>query len=98
MLNPLLGSIGFTFLGSSSVSAASASITTSSSVTLNATSSGTGVSIDEESIYNDLFGTRGQIDGKLIDKELIKDNQKIVYIGSNFPYQNGIGDKDTLLK
>lgn len=50
--------------------------------------------IYEESVYNDLFGTPGQIDGRLMDKELKKDNHKIVYIGSDFPYQNGIGDKD----
>ena len=48
----------------------------------------------EESVYNDLFGTPGQIDGRLLDKELQEDNKKIVYIGSDFPYQNGIGDKD----
>jgi hypothetical protein len=48
----------------------------------------------EESVYNDLFGTPGQIDGRLLDKELQEDNKKIVYIGSDFPCQNGIGDKD----
>ena len=48
----------------------------------------------EESVYNDLFGTPGQIDGRLLDKELQEDNKKIVYIGSDFPCSNGIGDKD----
>ena len=48
----------------------------------------------EESVYNDLFGTPGQIDSRLLDKELQKDNKKIVYIGSDFPCQNGIGDKN----
>jgi len=50
--------------------------------------------IYDQSVYNDLFGTPGQIDGRLMDKELRKDNHKVVYIGSDFPSQNGIGDKD----
>lgn len=50
--------------------------------------------IFDHTVYNDLFGTPGLIDGRLMDKELRKDNKKIVYIGSNFPAQNGIGDKD----
>lgn len=45
----------------------------------------------EESIYNELFGTPGQIDSRLINKD---HNSKIVYIGSRFPVQYGIGDKD----
>jgi len=46
----------------------------------------------EHSIYNDLFGTPGEIDERLINKELLKDNKKIVYIGSDFPRKNGIID------
>ena len=45
----------------------------------------------EESIYNELFGTPGQIDSRLINKD---HNSKIAYIGSRFPVQYGIGDKD----
>ena len=48
----------------------------------------------EQSIYNDLFGTPGEIDGRLINKELNNPNTKVIYIGSDFPAQNGIGDKD----
>jgi len=48
----------------------------------------------DRTIYNDLFGTPGEIDGRLINKELSNPNTKVVYIGSDFPYQNGIGDKD----
>lgn len=47
-----------------------------------------------DSIYNDLYGTPGQIDGRLMDKELRKGDSKVVYIGSYFPGQNGIGDKN----
>ena len=50
--------------------------------------------IYDRSVYNDLFGTPGEIDGRLMDKELRKDNKKVVYIGSDFPAQNGIGDTD----
>jgi hypothetical protein len=52
--------------------------------------------IYDHSVYNDLYGTPGQIDGRLMDKELRKDNQKVVYIGSDFPAQNGIGDKNII--
>ena len=48
----------------------------------------------DQSIYNDLFGTPGQIDGRLMNKDLNNPNAKVVYIGSDFPCQNGIGDKD----
>jgi len=48
----------------------------------------------DQSIYNDLFGTPGQIDGRLMSKDLNNPNAKVVYIGSDFPCQNGIGDKD----
>lgn len=50
--------------------------------------------IYDHSVYNDLYGTPGQIDGRLMDKELREDDKKVVYIGSDFPWQNGIGDKD----
>ena len=50
--------------------------------------------IFEHSIYNDLYGTPGQIDGRFLDKDLKNPNSKVVYIGSDFPWQNGIGDKD----
>ena len=48
----------------------------------------------ERSVYNDLYGTPGQIDGRLLDKDLNNPNSKVIYIGSDFPCQNGIGDKD----
>jgi len=48
----------------------------------------------DQSIYNDLFGTPGEIDGRLINKELNNTNTKVVYIGSDFPAKNGSGDKD----
>ena len=50
--------------------------------------------IFEHGVYNDLYGTPGQIDGRLLDKELMNPNVKVLYIGSDFPCQNGIGDKD----
>ena len=50
--------------------------------------------IFERTVYNDLYGTPGQIDGRLMDKDLRNPNSKVVYIGSDFPWQNGIGDKD----
>ena len=50
--------------------------------------------IFDHTIYNDLYGTPGQIDGRLLDKDLKNPNSKVVYIGSDFPCQNGIGDKD----
>lgn len=50
--------------------------------------------IFEHGVYNDLYGTPGQIDGRLLDKDLKNPNSKVVYIGSDFPCQNGIGDKD----
>jgi len=50
--------------------------------------------IYDHTVYNDLFGTPGQIDGRLMSKELRNPNSKIVYIGSDFPFQNGIGDTD----
>lgn len=48
----------------------------------------------EHSVYNDLYGTPGEIDGRLMTKEMRNPNNKIVYIGSDFPAQHGIGDKD----
>lgn len=50
--------------------------------------------IFDHTIYNDLYGTPGQIDGRLLDKDLKNPNSKVVYIGSDFPCQNGIGDKN----
>lgn len=48
----------------------------------------------ERSVYNDLYGTPGEIDGRLMTKEMRNPNNKIVYIGSDFPTQYGIGNKD----
>ena len=44
----------------------------------------------EHTIYNDLYGTPGKIDERLIDKEFINPNSRIIYIGSEFPYKHGI--------
>lgn len=48
----------------------------------------------DRTIYNDLYGTPGQIDKRLLDKELRNPNSKIIYLGSEFPYNHGFGDKD----
>ena len=50
--------------------------------------------IYDHSVYNDLYGTPGQIDDRLLNKELRENNHKVVYIGSDFPCNHGIGDKD----
>ena len=39
----------------------------------------------ENSVYNDLYGTPGRIDERLLSKELNNKDAKIVYIGSHFP-------------
>ena len=41
----------------------------------------------ENSVYNDLYGTPGRIDERLLSKELNNKDAKIVYIGSHFPIQ-----------
>ena len=48
----------------------------------------------EHTVYNDLYGTPGMIDGRLMTKEMINPNNKIIYIGSDFPAIHGIGDND----
>ena len=46
--------------------------------------------IYDRTIYNDLYGTPGKIDGRLMNKELRNPNAKIVFIDSEFPYKHGI--------
>lgn len=48
----------------------------------------------ERTVYNDLYGTPGMIDGRLMTKEMINPNNKIVYIGSDFLTIHGVGDND----
>lgn len=45
----------------------------------------------KSSIYNDLYGTPGPIDERLLTKEIM--NKKIIYLGSHFPIKYAFNPK-----